>query len=66
MSWPTHLDRLRRACRQITEHWHIHDLRRTCATHPQRLAVRPKVEAILNHICRGSVRQSVTPLRVAP
>ena len=54
MSWPTHLDKLRRACPQITEHWHIHDLRRTCATHMQRLDVRPDVvEAVLNHALPG-------------
>ena len=54
MSWPTHLDKLRRANPQITEHWHIHDLRRSCATHLQRLDVRPDVvEAVLGHALPG-------------
>jgi integrase len=54
LSWATPLDRLRHAGPQITERWHIHDLRRTCATHLQRLDVRPDVvEAVLNHAPPG-------------
>ena len=54
LSWPSPLVRLQRACPQITERWHIHDLRRTCATHLQRLDVRPDVvEAVLNHALPG-------------
>jgi integrase len=52
--WSKSIERLRKACPEIVDGWHLHDLRRTCATHLQDLAVRPDVvEAILNHSIPG-------------
>jgi len=54
LSWQAPLARLRRACPEITENFHIHDLRRSAATHLQRLNVRPDiVEAILGRALPG-------------